>query len=184
MPAISVIVPAYNAGATIQETLESIAGQHGGIAIEVIVVDDGSTDDTRERVAAFARSARSTLRVRLTTQANAGPSAARNRGIRESSAELIALLDADDLWPAGRLAVQLALLDQYPQVGLIFGDCRGFAQDGPLPRTQFEEQGLDAAFWGGPVLVQDPYARLLQVNYVPTGAMLARKGCILRAAAT
>jgi glycosyltransferase involved in cell wall biosynthesis len=180
-PGVSVIVPAYNAGAHIRAALESIAAQRDAPAIEVIVVDDGSTDDTGEQVDAFARTAAGAVTVRLIAQANAGPSAARNRGIQASRADLIALLDADDLWPPERLHIQLALLAQHPQAGLVFGDCRGFAHDGQNPRTQFEEQGLDDAFWGGPVLVQDPYAKLIAVNYVPTGAVLARKDCLLAA---
>jgi glycosyltransferase involved in cell wall biosynthesis len=178
---VSVVVPAYNAAAHIREALESIAAQQGAPALEVIVVDDGSTDDTREQVLAFAHAAAGSVALRLITQANAGPAAARNRGIRESSAELIAFLDADDLWPPERLRIQLALLEEYPHAGLVFGDCRGFSRDGPHPRTQFEKEGLDAAFWGGPVLVQDPYAKLFLDNYVPTGAVLARKACILDA---
>lgn len=180
-PVVSVIVPAFNAGTHIREALESIAGQRGGAALEVIVVDDGSTDDTREQVSAFIQAASGAVRLRLVSQANAGPSAARNHGIRESSADLIAFLDADDLWPPERLRIQLALLDQYPQAGLVFGDCRGVSRDGPGPRTQFEEQGLDATFWGAPALIEDPYAKLVSVNYVPTGAVLARKNRILEA---
>ena len=193
-PPISVIIPAYNAAAHIGEALASVAGQGGGFRLEVIVVDDGSTDATRGQVAAFARGlaaagtsdpgqwrgdGRGALRVRLFTQANAGPAAARNRGIRAATGELIAFLDADDRWPADRLRVQVPILAQHPRVGLVFGDCRGFDARGERALTQFEADGLDLGFWGAPVLVEDPYGKLLRNNFIPTGAVLARKDALL-----
>jgi len=195
-PPISVIIPAYNAAAHIGEALASVAGQGGGFRLEVIVVDDGSTDATRGQVAAFARGlaaagtsdpgqwrgdGRGALRVRLFTQANAGPAAARNRGIRAATGELIAFLDADDRWPADRLRVQVPILAQHPRVGLVFGDCRGFDARGERALTQFEADGLDLGFWGAPVLVEDPYGKLLRNNFIPTGAVLARKDALLAA---
>jgi len=200
-PPISVVIPAYNAGHYIREALASVADQRDGSPLEIIVVDDGSVDETRERVAAFAlaanarrplnqslnrlatgtRDGRGPVTVRLITQPNAGPAAARNRGIRAASGDLIAFLDADDRWPADRLRVQLAILADHPQVGLVFGDCRGFDAQGERALTQFEADGLDLGFWGDPVLVADPYGKLLRNNFIPTGAVLARKGALLAA---
>ena len=193
-PPISVIIPAYNAAAHIGEALASVAGQGGGFRLEVIVVDDGSTDATREQVAAFAlavgtglapapvagcRDGGGPLQVRLIAQANAGPAAARNRGIRAAAGDLIGFLDADDCWPADRLRVQVPILAQFPRVGLVFGDCRGFDARGERALTQFEADGLDLGFWGAPVLVEDPYGKLLRNNFIPTGTVLARKDALL-----
>jgi glycosyltransferase involved in cell wall biosynthesis len=101
---ISVIIPAFNAAATIDETLRSARGQtHADL--EVIVVDDSSTDATPEIV---GRHARADPRVQLVRQpVNGGPSAARNRAIELSKGAYIAPLDADDLWSADKLARQL-----------------------------------------------------------------------------
>ncbi len=100
LPKVSVVVPAYNAAATIEKTLDSILAQTVTPS-EIIVVDDGSSDATCEVVARYGD------RVRVISQANAGPAAARNHGIRESQFDWIALLDADDTWLPEKLECQL-----------------------------------------------------------------------------
>lgn len=113
-PTVSVIVPAYNAGRTIDATLQSVFGQtyrH----IEVIVVDDGSTDDTAERVAAWGD------RVVFLRQANAGPAAARNRAIERARGDFIAFLDADDVWLPEKLEQQTELLSAHPDAAMLYG---------------------------------------------------------------
>jgi glycosyltransferase involved in cell wall biosynthesis len=167
-PLISVVIPAYNAGRYITQSLGSVAGQEGDFRLELIVVDDGSSDDTQEKALAFPS-------VRLIAQENAGPSAARNRGIAAAQGELIAFLDADDLWTEGKLAAQMAVFQARPELGLVFGDCQRFDDSGPIAEPFFQEAGLDEAFWGDPIEVIDPYAKLFWVNYVPTGAVLLRK---------
>ena len=167
---VSVVIPAYNASAHIRETLESVASQHGPFNIEIIVVDDGSTDETRDIVKAFGG-------VRLVCQANAGPSAARNRGIAESTGNFVAFLDADDLWPAGKLTAQMNVFDAHPDVDMVFGDCRIFTADGPRAQTLFESEQLDRRFWGDAALVTDAYTKLFRLNYVPTGAAIIRRRC-------
>jgi glycosyltransferase involved in cell wall biosynthesis len=170
-PLVSVVIPTFNSGPFIQETLESVVRQKGRFSLEIIVVDDGSTDDTVARVGAFDG-------VKLIRQVNAGPSAARNRGIASAEGDFIAFLDADDLWPANKLAVQMALFAGHPELGMVFGDCRHFDQLGARPRTQFEDEGLDADFFGGEAVLSDPYAGLFKVNYVPTGTVVARRDCL------
>jgi glycosyltransferase involved in cell wall biosynthesis len=109
-PLVSAVVPAYNAARTLRAAVESILLQTVG-DIEVIVVDDGSGDDT----AGVAR-AIGDPRVRLVSQANGGASAARNAGIRSARGRYVAFLDADDLWLPNKLARQLALLGSRPDV--------------------------------------------------------------------
>jgi glycosyltransferase involved in cell wall biosynthesis len=102
-PLVSVIVPAYNAASTVQETLHSVLAQT--IArIEVIVVDDGSTADT---AAAVVEIAAHDPRVRLERQPRCGVAVARNRAIQCASGEFIAPVDADDLWHPTKLERQL-----------------------------------------------------------------------------
>lgn len=111
-PAISVIIPLYNKEREIGGTLRSVLAQSLPPA-EIIVVDDGSTDGSKEVVGSIA----SPL-IRLITQPNAGVSAARNRAIAEAQGEYIALLDADDEWEPGFLAQIAALIAEFPDCGL------------------------------------------------------------------
>jgi len=111
VPAVSVVIPLYNKGPHIARALNSVLAQTFQ-DFEVIVVDDGSTDDGAEVVRGF-----DDPRIRLIQQENRGVSAARNRGIEAARAELVAFLDADDEWLAGHLEVLLRLRDKYPEAG-------------------------------------------------------------------
>jgi glycosyltransferase involved in cell wall biosynthesis len=111
MPAVSVIIPLYNKGPYIARALNSVLAQTFQ-NFEVIVVDDGSTDEGAEIVGRFGDP-----RIRLIQQENGGVSAARNRGIEATRAELIAFLDADDEWLPGHLETLLRLQDKYPEAG-------------------------------------------------------------------
>jgi len=104
---VSVIVPLYNKTAWIERCLDSIARQSYR-NFEVIIVDDGSTDDSATKV-----EKRVDGQIRLIRQANAGPGAARNRGVSEAQGELIAMLDADDAWDTEYLAESVRILDGY-----------------------------------------------------------------------
>ncbi len=108
MPRVSVIVPLFQKAATIGRTLASISAQRCA-DFEAIVVDDGSTDGGAAAVEELADP-----RFRVVRQTNAGPGAARNRGLREARAEYVAFLDADDAWDADYLARMVARLDANP----------------------------------------------------------------------
>lgn len=104
-PFVSVVIPAYNAARFIQRTLDSVLNQtHRDL--EIIVVDDGSSDDTAERV---EQAARQDARLRLVRQPNGGVSRARNTGIALSQGAFVAPLDADDLWHPTKIEKQLGL---------------------------------------------------------------------------
>jgi hypothetical protein len=105
--AVSVVIPAFNAARTIGRTLESACAQTH-TAIEIIVIDDGSTDGGMETVAIAARN---DDRIRLITQANGGVARARNRGIAEARGRYVAFLDADDLWHPEKIARQVAAME-------------------------------------------------------------------------
>lgn len=115
---LSVVIPAYNAAAFLGEAIESVFAQDAQ-AREVIVVDDGSTDATGAVAASYAE-------VRVIAQANGGIGAARNTGLRVASAPLIAFLDADDVWTAGRLAALHAALSD--DVDAVFGQAVQFGE--------------------------------------------------------
>jgi acetyltransferase-like isoleucine patch superfamily enzyme/GT2 family glycosyltransferase len=109
---VSVIIPTYNSADLVVEGLRSILAQSYSAA-EVIIVDDGSTDDTRERVAALEPA------VRYVRQTNQGVAAARNRGLLEATGDVVAFLDADDVWHKRKLELQLRCLQDEPGLGLL-----------------------------------------------------------------
>lgn len=114
---VTVVVPAYNASATIDETLRSVRAQTYR-ELEILVVDDGSRDATPEIVQYHASQDK---RVRLILQSNAGVAAARNRGIAEAQGAVVAPVDADDLWRADKVSRQLQLLNAGgSRVGLVY----------------------------------------------------------------
>ncbi|CAN5398104.1 glycosyltransferase family A protein [soil metagenome] len=122
LPKVSVIIPAYNADPYLAEAVESILSQRGG-EFEVLIVDDGSTDRTAAIAGAFGPP------VRLLQQPHLGMAAARNHGVRESTGEFIAFLDADDRWAEGKVDMQLAALEADPALQHVFGMQSYFAGD-------------------------------------------------------
>jgi glycosyltransferase involved in cell wall biosynthesis len=107
-------MPVYNGAAFVSRAIESVLGQTVS-DLELIVVDDGSTDDTRAVVTEITDA-----RLRYIHQQNRGPSVARNNGIRAASAEWIAFLDSDDYWLPTKLEAQLARANEVPDAGVIY----------------------------------------------------------------
>jgi GT2 family glycosyltransferase len=124
-PLVTVIVPAFNYGRFVGETLASVRSQTLG-RWECVVVDDGSTDDTAAVVQSFARQ---DPRIRLIRQPNRGQAAAKNAGLRDARGRFIQFLDADDLIEPAKLAAQSDFLQLRPEVDLVYGDCRFFRDD-------------------------------------------------------
>jgi glycosyltransferase involved in cell wall biosynthesis len=114
VPLISVIIPVYNGERFLAGALQNVFAQNYQ-PLEVIVVDDGSTDGSAAIAATFGE------QIRYVYQPNAGPAAARNTGLALATGEVIAFLDVDDLWPAGKLHVQVQQLRQNPALQLIWG---------------------------------------------------------------
>lgn len=110
-PLVSIIIPTYNSGKTIIQTIESVKNQTY-TNYEIIVVDDGSTDGTVEILKTIKG-------IKLITQANQGVSAARNRGIEEAKGDYIAYLDSDDLWHPQKLEIQLKVAEPLKSFGMI-----------------------------------------------------------------
>lgn len=153
-PLVSCIIPVYNGAAFLREAIESILAQSQG-PLEVIVVDDGSTDATPAVAASFGD------QVRYIRQANAGPAVARNRGIVEARGTFVAFLDADDLWRPDRLEKQMAPLLEDPSVS--FSAC------------------MIQNFWT-PELQADAAARANTRDGIPAAGYLST-GMVLRRAA-
>src|SRR5439155_21201671 len=117
--------PTFNCGHLVTQAVESVLAQTVRVA-EVIVVDDGSTDNTAERLRPFLG------RVRYVRQENAGVSAARNAGVGLAGGDFVAFLDADALWHPRKVELQLQVFDRHPTVDLV--GTRPFAwPDSPFP---------------------------------------------------
>ena len=120
MTSVSVIIPAYNSANTIIRALQSVVAQTRA-PLEIIVVDDASTDNTREVAANFASTSSIPLRV-ITQSSNGGPSAARNTGWDAASGDYIAFLDADDQWHPRKIELQYPVMQSQPGVTM---SCHG-----------------------------------------------------------
>jgi glycosyltransferase involved in cell wall biosynthesis len=112
-PLVSAIMPVFNGERFLEDALRSLLAQEYR-PFEIVVCDDGSTDDTPKILRGFPE-------VRVIRQENKGAAAARNAAIAVSSGELLAFFDADDLWPSNRLSLQAEYLAEHPETGCVLG---------------------------------------------------------------
>jgi glycosyltransferase involved in cell wall biosynthesis len=136
-PLVSVVIPTYNCGEYIRASVESALAQTHR-PIEVVVLDDGSTDDTRERLRAYGG------RIKYIYQPNRGLSAARNAAIAAAEGDVIALLDADDLCAPRRVERQVSLLCANPNVGFVACQAPIMDQDGKLTGKKYSRRAVFA----------------------------------------
>ena len=162
-PRVSVIVTAYNLAQYLPAALESALAQESpGGPIQIIVVDDGSTDNTQEVLAPYAD------RVEVIRQENGGLVRAVDTGLAAVRGDYVALLDADDEWPPDRLRRHAEILDANPQVGLVHGDMEVMDADGNTIHPSFFAWKRDEPT-NGRIL-----ARLAKDNFVSGGASTFR----------
>jgi len=128
VPRVSVVIPTYNYARYVPEAIDSVLAQSFE-ELEVIVVDDGSTDQTAEILRAFGG------QLRDIRQEHRGLSAARNTGIRAARGQYVAFLDSDDLWLPDKVSLQVARLDAEPEVGLVYGETLFFHDSTPATLT-------------------------------------------------
>jgi len=168
MPLVSVIIPTYNSSQFVAQAVSSVLDQTYH-RYEIIVVDDGSTDKTRTVLEQFRD------KIKYVCQENRGPSSARNAGIKVARGEYVAFLDSDDLWTPNKLEVQVAFLGCHPHIGLVFSDIERFGQGKAVRQSLAEE------VFGPTILSEIPvrkaFAKLVQVNYIPTPTVMMRKEC-------
>lgn len=163
-PLVSVVIPCYNHGRFLGEALTSIGMPT--LPTQIVVVDDGSTDDTPDVVATFETS----NTFRSVRQDNEGPAAARNRGLREARGQYIVFLDADDRLAPGAVDLGAASLDEHPECAFVFGRCRMTDRDGTLLETPAQ-----------PRIVRDHYRELLRRNYIwMPGMVMFRRDALER----
>lgn len=152
-PCISVVIPTYNCARYLPEAIDSALGQSYQ-ALEVVVVDDGSTDETTSVLQHYRRQGE---RVRSVHQPNQGVAAARNHGIELAQGEWIAFLDADDFFLPGKLEAQLAIAEAQPQLGMIHSGWYRVSAEGEVlmavePWRQIAKLDLESWLRWKPVL--------------------------------
>jgi glycosyltransferase involved in cell wall biosynthesis len=173
MPLVSVIVPLYDKASYVLRSLASVAAQTVE-DFEVIVVDDGSTDGGGDVVAGFSDS-----RFRLIGQTNAGPGAARNRGLREARAPYVAFLDADDTWSPNFLSENVSILERYPTAAAV---CCGWYEQpgGAFPAKWWRDCHID----GEGLVAISPATKTEQlvgmIAYTNPSTMLTRSESVRR----
>ncbi len=164
-PVVSVVMPTRNRARWVERAVESVLSQTHP-SLELLVVDDGSSDDTLGRLERFGE------RIAVLSQPHAGPYAARNLGVRHATGDLIAFIDSDDAWHPDRLASQLPLMRR-PEVGLVFGDA-----------AHVSPSAAPAAGRRRTCFTTTPPSRgrvardLVWGNFVPTVAVLVRRACL------
>ena len=199
MPLVSVVIPTYNTARYISEAIESVLAQTYR-DFEIIVVDDGSTDNTYEVIKQchannirdvelievtnpFQQTQRTqrTQQTHLTKliyiyQKNSGRAGARNTGIKAARGRYIAFLDSDDLWTSGKLEKQVEIMEGNNKIDFLFGDKQRFSDDGKvITSSMFTRRCYDTDFFGDPLYVRDAYRKLLQGNFIPTGTVMMKK---------
>lgn len=160
-PFVSVVIPSYNRADLIAETLESVL-QQTYRDLEIIVIDDGSTDGTRRVVEPFVRD-----NVRYVWQENAERAASRNHGLRLASGEFIAFLDSDDLWLPFKVARHVEILRANSRIGLVYSDFMQIEGDGTEVRSR-RAGGRSGRVTGA----------LLRRNFIPFSTHLARTALV------
>lgn len=163
MPAVSVVIPCYNHARFLPAAIDSALRQTRP-ADEVIVIDDGSTDDTPGAAARFGN------RIVYVRQDNAGLAAARNTGIRRARGELIALLDSDDLWLPAFVESMTALAVSRPEAALYYSAW-----------SLVDADGRDLASWGAPrpAPSAEVYQTLLRADFLVPSAVVMRRSAVL-----
>lgn len=157
---VSVIIPSFNSSQYLKESIDSVLSQTYK-KFEIVVVDDGSTDDVEEVVAPYISSGA----IHFLKKENGGPAPARNLGIRNSSGELIAFLDADDVWKQDKLEEQLPLFSD-EKIALVYSDMEFFGA--PFRFSRYSD--MAGGFYEGDVLYN-----LLKGNFIPNSSVVVRR---------
>jgi glycosyltransferase involved in cell wall biosynthesis len=164
LPKVSVIIPTHNRAHYICEAIDSALAQTYQ-NVEIVVVDDGSTDDTRAVLKDYED------KIHYYYQENQGVSAALNFGIEMSSGQYLAFLDDDDIWFPKMLEVQVAYLEVHPDVGMVHADMLIMEEGSGDPRPR--KRGLSRPIPSGYV-----FTELIQGNFIMGSTMVVRRSCL------
>jgi len=161
---VSVIIPTYNRAEYVFEAIQSVLDQTYSNR-EIIVIDDGSTDETQERLSGL----QGQVKIRCTK--NRGPAAARNHGIRFASGEYVAFLDSDDVWLPEKLGLQIPLLEARREVGLVYSDAYRIYENTGVTEKDTEFTRLKPH--SGRI-----FQPLFQENFIHTSTAVVRRRCL------
>lgn len=159
-PLVSVLIPTFNRAELVLQAMQSVGAQSLR-NFELIVIDDGSIDNTRERVESFFRNFE--VPCRYLHQHNQGPAAARNLGLQYAQGEFIAFLDSDDLWLPDKLSLDVGILQKHPNVDVVVSDSIAFLE-GRMRcisvhaerEVKFDDWGLSHFRWDLPIFRRGP----------------------------
>ena len=182
-PLVSVILPTYNAEKYIDQALNTVIGQTYR-PIEIIIVDDGSTDNTAKIIKQYQvrmtkKSFPEDFQIHYLFQENAGPSKARNFGVRQSRGVYITFLDADDSWEEKKLEKQVDLILKDERIDIVLSNARIFRATGKNSKgiDFFKKENLDVDFFGHSYIVEKPVLKLLKINFIHTSSILLKRSC-------
>ncbi|HEX6122765.1 MAG TPA: glycosyltransferase family A protein, partial [Ktedonobacterales bacterium] len=161
---VSIIIPTYNRAELLGEAVQSALAQTYA-AREILVVDDGSTDQTPAAAASFG------AEIRYLQQANAGVETARNAGVAAATGEYLYFLDSDDVLRPRAVERLVAVLEAHPSAGMVYGTAEEFDLSGHLMRLITPPYSRPPGVWPG----AEELAHLLLRSYIQTGALLARR---------
>jgi len=170
-PTVSAVIPTYNRAQFVGYAIESVLAQSRPVD-EIIVVDDGSTDDTVERLKKYAPA------VRCVSQENRGPSAARNRGIKEAHGDFVAFLDSDDLWAPRTIELQLDFFAHHPDTEFVFGNMVNFSQGTEKETPEIRDPAVESYLLANPAGLERFFELLIVQNIVATPTVMARRASL------
>ena len=162
VPPVSVIIPTYNSASSLRAAIQSVLDQSYS-EFEVLVIDDGSTDDTEGVVRSFDN------HVSYFRQENRGAGAARNHGIARCHGKYVAFLDSDDLWLPTKLAEQIPILDRDAEIGLAYTDWAVVPEQGEPEPSYLSSQPAASGY---------VFDQLVQCGFILTSGTVVRRSCL------
>jgi glycosyltransferase involved in cell wall biosynthesis len=170
---VSVVIPTFNRAVFLAEAIQSILAQTLPV-YEIIVLDDGSTDNTSEVIRAYGE------KIRYFKQKNQGPSVARNYAMREAGGNWIAFLDSDDLWVPEKNQLQAEFICQHPYLEFVFGDQAVFSERHSAMEPEILNLVLHQNLQKNAADLKDLFRQLLFCNPIPTSSVFLRSDCLPR----
>lgn len=162
---VSTIIPTFNRSQFVCEAIDSVLAQSHPVD-EIIVIDDGSTDDTQEKLNSYLDT------IKYIKQPNGGPGAARNRGLKEATGDIIALLDSDDLWVSNKIEVQLRFFREHPKIDFLFGNMASYT-DSNAP--EIKNASIHNYLCANATNLDHIIDHLIVENVIPTSTVMFRR---------
>jgi glycosyltransferase involved in cell wall biosynthesis len=170
MPTVTTIIPTYNRAQLLREALDSVLTQSRPVD-EIIVIDDGSTDNTMEVLRGYGDM------IRCIQQPNGGPGAARNRGLREATGDYIAFLDSDDIWVHDKAKIQMEFFNKHPHLEFVFGDMANFTMSEDNEVAEIKNPEIHNYFVANATNLEQILECLIMESVIPTPTVMFKHKC-------